>query len=176
MADRVKTIHPECELHLETAFLTASNAADLLAQRFDYVVDATDSVPDKCVLIMECQKRSIPLVVSGGAGGKQDATAVATDDIARATNDALLKKLRKVLRREHGFPLKEREPFGVPCIYSRERPVFPWGDGTVCHQPEPGSSLRLDCATGFGTASFVTGAFGLAAASVAVQHLCVSAP
>jgi tRNA threonylcarbamoyladenosine dehydratase len=49
--------------------------------------------------------------------------------------------------------------------------VFPWADGTCQKDPEPGTDLRLDCESGFGTAVFVSGAFGLAAASEAVRMI-----
>ena len=57
------------------------------------------------------------------------------------------------------------------AVWSEEPPVFPWADGTCAAEPEPGSNLKLDCASGFGTAVFVTGAFGLAAAGEAVRAL-----
>jgi tRNA A37 threonylcarbamoyladenosine dehydratase len=37
-----------------------------------------------------------------------------------------------------------------------------------------GVDLRLDCENGFGTASFVTGTFGLVAASRIVQSIAAS--
>jgi tRNA A37 threonylcarbamoyladenosine dehydratase len=61
--------------------------------------------------------------------------------------------------------------FGVRCIWSSEAPVFPWADGTCRAEPEPGSNHTLDCASGFGTAGFVTGAFGLAAAGAVVRAI-----
>jgi tRNA threonylcarbamoyladenosine dehydratase len=60
---------------------------------------------------------------------------------------------------------------GVPAIYSAEPQVFPWANGDVCATPEPGSNLHMDCASGFGAASFVTGAFGFAAAAEIVRHI-----
>jgi tRNA A37 threonylcarbamoyladenosine dehydratase len=51
--------------------------------------------------------------------------------------------------------------------------VYPWADGTCAPEPEPDSSLKLDCATGFGTATFVTGAFGFAAAGEVVRCLAL---
>ncbi|MGH7970908.1 MAG: hypothetical protein ACREIC_19480, partial [Limisphaerales bacterium] len=60
---------------------------------------------------------------------------------------------------------------GVDCALSRESPVFPAENGTVCSQRSATPDLRLDCHTGFGTASFITGAFGFAAASCVVRLL-----
>jgi tRNA A37 threonylcarbamoyladenosine dehydratase len=56
-------------------------------------------------------------------------------------------------------------------VSSQEKPVYPWADGTCAGEPEPGSNLRLDCATGFGTAVFITGTFGLVAAGEMVRRI-----
>jgi tRNA A37 threonylcarbamoyladenosine dehydratase len=61
--------------------------------------------------------------------------------------------------------------FGVRCVWSPEPPVFPWADGTCATEREPGSNLKLDCESGYGTAVFVTGGFGLAAAQEVVRGI-----
>jgi tRNA A37 threonylcarbamoyladenosine dehydratase len=60
---------------------------------------------------------------------------------------------------------------GVRCVWSNEPPVFPHSDGTCASVAEPGSNLKLDCESGFGTAVFVTGTFGLVAAGEVVRAL-----
>jgi tRNA A37 threonylcarbamoyladenosine dehydratase len=109
----------------------------------------------------------------GAAGGRRDATKIHAGDIGEAS-DELLRQVRKKLRRDHGFSAgahKGITRMGVRCVWSSELPVFPWADGTCAAEPEPGSNLKLDCASGFGTAVFVTGAFGLIAAGEAVRAL-----
>ncbi|HEX2100291.1 MAG TPA: hypothetical protein VHF69_06500, partial [Candidatus Synoicihabitans sp.] len=81
----------------------------------------------------------------------------------------LLRLVRQKLRRTHGFAAGEGNRYGVRCVYSPEQPVYPWNNGTCSTEPEPGTNLRLDCASGFGAAVFVTAAFGLAAAQEAVR-------
>jgi tRNA A37 threonylcarbamoyladenosine dehydratase len=81
-----------------------------------------------------------------------------------------LQEIRKKLRTRFGFPRGDK-PFGVDCVYSSERPVYPRSDGTVCTVPESKADLRLDCKSGFGTASFVTGTFGFVAAAQIVKRL-----
>src|SRR4051812_28237568 len=51
MAERVRGINPECKVRAVTEFFTEANARELLASPFDYVVDAIDSVSNKCLLI-----------------------------------------------------------------------------------------------------------------------------
>ena len=65
-----------------------------------------------------------------------------------------------------------RRELGIPCVCSAETPVFPNVTGEVCTvRPEAGDgeSMRLNCDSGFGSATFVTGTFGFAAAAHAVQ-------
>jgi tRNA A37 threonylcarbamoyladenosine dehydratase len=180
MAQRVLAIDPDCQVHALHSLFTKCNADEILATRFDGLLDAIDSPSLKALLIARCRERGIPVVSTGGAGGRRDPTALRLEDMARTTHDALLQATRKILRADYGFPRGEKK-FGVSCVYSPEAPVFPARDGSVCEKPEPGSNLRLDCRSGYGTACFVTGAFGFAAAArvvkliVEAQHTQVAA-
>ena len=169
MAARVKLLNPDCIVHAEQMLFTAKTAEKILAAKFDCVLDAIDDRPTKALLIARCRALEIPIVTTGGAGGRRDPTAIRTNDLARTTHDGLLANLRQLLRAEYRFPRDPRKNFGVPCVYSPEAQVFPASDGSVCAEREPGSTLRLDCRTGYGTATFVTGAFGFAAAAEVVK-------
>jgi len=179
LAERVRAINPGCAVTVAHEFFTAASAARLLAERFDHVVDAIDGVSNKALLIAEARARGRPVLTVGGAGGKRDATQVRTGDLGDSWGDELLRQVRRKLRREHGFAAGEQTGkmhWGIRCVWSSEAPVFPWADGTCAAEPEPGSNLKLDCESGFGTAVFVTGAFGLAAAGEVVQALAAAAP
>ena len=171
MADRLERINPDLEMHVEEAFFNKANAESILSRRIDYVIDAIDSIRDKCLLVDKCYRRQQPLVISGGAGGKRDPSLVCRSDLGQTTNDPLLKRLRRKLRQEYGFSRDLNKPFGMTAVYSEENPVFPWSNGSVCDRPEPDSSLKLDCASGFGTAGFLTGTLGFTAAAVVVEEL-----
>lgn len=170
IAERARAINPDILCHEQVEFFTAANADKLFASHFDYLIDAIDNVPNKALLIAQCRERNIPIVTCGGAGGLQSGIEVRVADLTKATHDPLLTKLRKTLRREYRFPSPGRK-FKVPAVYSPETPVYPWQDGSVCKSVEVGNSLKLDCDSGFGTASFVTAPFGFAAAQCAIQHL-----
>jgi tRNA A37 threonylcarbamoyladenosine dehydratase len=176
LAERALAIQPECRVEAVTEFFTESSAERLLSPRFDFVVDAIDKLSNKCLLIASCHRRGIPVITVGGAGGKRDGTAVRVADLAESEKDNLLKFVRRKLRQDYGFPRELGAPFGVPCIYSPEPPVYPWANGTVCAAKERGSELTLDCASGFGTAAFVTAAFGFAAAGEVVRRLTDGTP
>ncbi len=173
LAERLQRIAPECSLSPVMAFFSGETAEALLEPRFDFVVDAVDRRSTKCLIIAACRDRGIPVLTCGGAGGRMDPTRIRCADLALSTQDELLRQVRKKLRRDHGFPPGERTCFGVPCVYSEEPPRYAWSNGSVCAEPEPGTSLRLDCASGFGTASFATGAFGLAAAAEVVRRIAL---
>jgi len=171
MTDRIGLINPACRVTAVGEFFTAASAPRLLAGRFDWVVDCIDSVTNKALVIAECARRGQPVVTVGGAGGKRDATRVRVGDLGGSHGDELLKQVRRKLRREHGFAKGEGNDYGIPCVSSQEKPVYPWADGTCATEPEAGSALRLDCATGFGTAVFITAAFGFAAAGEVVRRV-----
>lgn len=170
LAHRVRRINPECAVIAECCFFTDRTAARLLEKRFDFLVDAIDRPSQKCLLIAACRARGIPVVTSGGAAGRRDPTALRVADLTRSTHDALLQEVRRGLRREHGFP-REGRLFGVECVYSTEQvglPAVAVGVAGVRHaeaDPKRGGGGLL------GTAAFVTGAFGLAAAGVVVRRL-----
>jgi len=170
MARRVQAIHPECAVRALQSFFLKSTAEEILSVPYDGVVDAIDSTREKCLLISLCQQKGLSLVTTGGAGGRRDPTALHVTDLAFTSHDQLLQEVRRILRRDHGFP-HGSEPFGIDCVFSREAPVFPQPDGTVCGTRSEDEDLRLDCSSGYGTASFVTGAFGFAAAARMVQKL-----
>ncbi len=174
LAERVRLISPACRVEVITAFFTEKTEEMILGRGFDGVIDAIDVMASKALLIASCVHRGIACVTVGGAGGKRDATQIRAGDLGDSVTDELLKILRKRLRRDHGFQKGKKSRFGVRCVYSGERPVYPWSDGVCRSEPEPGSETRLDCDTGFGTAVFVTGAFGLAAAGEMVRLLTES--
>lgn len=168
LAERVAGIAPECVVQVENCFFTETTADRLLEPSYTMVVDAIDSTRHKCYLIAECQRREIPLITCGGAGGRIDPTRLQVADLARSINDPLLLQVRKRLRQQYGFSRYKRKKFGIDCVFTDELPVFPQEDGSVSCEREAGTDYRLNCDQGFGSATFVTGAMGfLIAAEVA---------
>jgi tRNA threonylcarbamoyladenosine dehydratase len=171
LSERVRLINPECRVEALQAFFTPSTADEILTRRYDFVVDAIDRMSHKSLLIAKCRERGLPVLTIGAAGGRKDPTKIHAGDIGEA-GDELLRQVRKKLRRDHNFSHGARRGIsrmGVRCVWSSERPVFPWADGTCANVPEPGTNLKLDCESGFGTAVFVTGVMGLIAAGEVVR-------
>ena len=185
MVERVRTISPEARVEGRVEFFTADTASRLLGletdsiseDRPDFVVDAIDAMSNKVRLIALCHGAGIPLVVCGGAGGRRDPTAVRVADLATVTHDRLLSEVRKRLRREHGFSRTSKK-LRIECVHSAEAPVFPDRDGQVCaiRASDNEMPLRLNCESGFGSATQVTGTFGFAAAARVLARLADPIP
>ncbi len=175
MAERIRAINPQAIIEEKQTFYSEKNAEELLGGGFDAVIDAIDAVKHKCHLIASCRLRGIPVITCGAAGGRRDPSRIEVADLALTCHDALLLQTRKNLRTHHGFPKaptgQKVKKFGVTAIFSTEAPVFPQCDGSVsCERPE-GSDLRLNCDSGYGTATPVTATFGLIAAARALEVL-----
>ncbi|OHV07761.1 tRNA cyclic N6-threonylcarbamoyladenosine(37) synthase TcdA [Kushneria phosphatilytica] len=172
LAERCRLINPFIDVKTVAAFVTPHNIADRLPADTDHVIDAIDHVGAKTALIAYCRRQRIGLTVTGGAGGLTDPTRLQVLDLSRTEQDPLLSKVRALLRREHGFPRNPKRRFSVACVCSGEQRRYSDGAGEVCHtRPDSGEPLRLGCAGGFGAATFVTGAFGFAAAGHAIERL-----
>src|SRR5215471_14355681 len=87
LAARVLAINPACQVHPVRAFLVQSNAHMILERGYDYVFDAIDAVREKALCLSLCRQLRLPVLTSGGAGGRRDPTQVCVDDLSRATND-----------------------------------------------------------------------------------------
>ena len=171
LAERIERINPSCQVTRHHAFLTESTAGDLIHPGYTFVVDAVDRITPKALIIAHSRTLGLEVITIGGAGGRRDPTRVRTGDLGATSGDMLLKLVRKKLRRSHGWPSGKGHTMGVAAVYSSEPQVYPWSNGEVCDTAEPGSNLHLDCASGFGAASFVTGAFGFAAAAEMVRRI-----
>jgi tRNA A37 threonylcarbamoyladenosine dehydratase len=174
MAERIRAINPDCVITAEQQFFTEQSADGLLARKFNFVLDAIDSVTNKVLLIANCGERNLPVVVCGGAGGRRDGTQIRAADLAKVSHDRLLAEVRKKLRKDFQFPA-DGSAMGVDCVFSAEPPVFAQPDGSVCeNRTATADGTRLNCDGGLGSATFVTGAFGFAAAGLVVRRIAES--
>lgn len=177
LAERLRLVNPQAVIEPVRSFYSKDTADALLAERPDFVVDAIDNLTAKCHLIATCRERGIPIVSSMGASGRMDPTALRVCDLASTKMDPMAVSVREILRKRYGFP--QKGPFGVPAVYSEEVPRKPielhydGGQGfrCVCPNSDNGMHTCEERALIYGTASFVTGAFGLACASHVVRTL-----
>lgn len=170
MKKRIQDIQPLCEVETKQCFFNPKNLETIFDRSYDFVIDACDDFTNKCHLIDYCRKNKIPLIVMGGAGGKVDPLQIKVTDMSSSSNDKLLARLRKKLRQDFDFPLEHEGDFGILAVWSHERAVYPTADGCLTYKP-PGMARNMDCEEGFGSASFVTGAFAFAATSTILREL-----
>ena len=172
MAERIRLINPDCQIHIVDDFITEDNLAGYIDARFDFVVDAIDSIRAKVALLAHCKRQKIPLITTGGAGGQKDPTQIAITDLSRTTQDPLAAKVRADLRRKFGFPRDPKKKFGIPCVYSTEQLTYPDGAGGTCSaKASSDGNMKMDCASGFGATTVVTATFGFTAVSYVLQKL-----
>ncbi|MEI8342309.1 MAG: tRNA threonylcarbamoyladenosine dehydratase [Verrucomicrobiota bacterium] len=173
IAERVQSINPECRVTTILEFLTQINCDQLLEPRYDFVIDCTDRMSIKALIIAQSLTRGMRVLTVGGSGGRRNATFVRAGDLAQTSGDLLLKLVRRKLRADYGWAKGNGNFYDVPAVFSAEPQVYPWSNGQVCDAPEEGANLRMDCASGFGAACFVTGTFGFVAAGEVVKRLVV---
>ncbi|MFK8082404.1 MAG: tRNA cyclic N6-threonylcarbamoyladenosine(37) synthase TcdA [Granulosicoccus sp.] len=170
MRERLLLINPAAQIIAEDDFLAEKNLSTYLDRDFDVVIDAIDNIRFKAAMIAHCRRHKIRIVTTGGAGGRSDPLAVSVADLSRTWNDALAAKVRSRLRADYGFTKNPKRRFGIECVFSSEQPMYPDGMGNVTHAKPGVPGARLDCEQGYGSVSFVTGTFGLVAASRAVNR------
>lgn len=168
MAQRIRDINPECTVHEETCFFLASTAEKLLANSYDFVIDAIDSIKHKCLLIALCQQKDIKIITVGGAGGKKEISGIQVCDLGLTHGDRLLSKVRALLRKQYDFPRYAGQKFKIMSVFSPEAVQIPWCD---LPQGEQRTSLKLDCNNGFGTDMTVISIFALTAAHHVIAML-----
>jgi tRNA threonylcarbamoyladenosine dehydratase len=177
MAERLRLIHPAGNVKAVPEFYNAESSERLLSQPCDFVVDAIDNVTAKVHLIATCLRRGIPLVSSMGAAARLDPTRIRTADLAQTHTDPLARHVRKLLKQHHG--ISSDKALGITAVFSDEPAIDPnalnydKGEGFRCVCPNGDNGLHsCDKRTRIeGSASFVTGSFGLTCASVVVRAL-----
>lgn len=181
MAERIMAINPDCQVNQIEDFITPENLAEYLPSakfggNIDYVIDCIDSIKAKTAMIAWCKRNKIKLVTVGGAGGQMDPTQVQVTDLAKTYQDPLLAKVRNQLRRDFGFSKNPARRFAVDAVFSTEHLTYPAADGEVCQtKADAQGSMRMDCASGFGASTVVTGTFGFVAASRVLTKLADNA-
>lgn len=155
MADRIRSINPECRLNLHTEFMGADSVPALLTEPYDFVIDAIDSLNCKTALVATAVQRGLPVASSMGAGGKLDPTRIRSGDLFDTDVCPLARQMRRRLRRR-GVGR------GVQAVYSTEPPRPPLA-------PQPVGRGRDRAVNG--TVSYMPPLFGLTLAGLVIQRI-----
>ncbi|MHA3060661.1 tRNA threonylcarbamoyladenosine dehydratase [Acinetobacter sp. ANC 4636] len=160
MAERCRQINPRMQVNVIDDYLSPENVKELLIDVPDVILDCIDDVKAKLALMLHCRFNKIPLIVSGGAGGKLDPLKIRVADLSKTEQDPMLAKLRAQLRSK-GICKKPKEKFGITCVYSIDNP---FSSADVC------SSAGLRCG-GYGSAVVVTSSFAMIAVAEVLKKL-----
>ena len=117
MKERIGSINPECRVFCHSVFFDENNKGDFDFSRYDYVVDAIDSLSAKIELISAAKEANVEIISAMGAGNKLDPTMFLVSDISKTTVCPLARAVRLALRKKGINHLK--------VIYSKEEPVIP---------------------------------------------------
>lgn len=115
MKDRILSINPDAKVELYRKFYLPENSSEFDFSKYDYVVDAVDTVTAKIEIILNAKKANVPVISSMGTGNKLDPTRFEIADIYKTT----ICPLARVMRRE----LKKRDVDSLKVLYSTEEPV-----------------------------------------------------
>ena len=156
MAERLKAINPELELHVVKAFITPEMVTALFTNKPDYIIDAIDSITPKLTFIKMAYENKMPMVSSMGAGGKMDPTKLQVTDISKTYQCPFAQQIRKVLKRQHNIRR------GIKVVFSPEE-----NDKESLILTD-GSNYKKSA---YGTMSYLPAVFGAVCASVVIRDL-----
>ena len=117
MRERLLTINPDADItarceRVNSQWLTANSL-----EKFDYIIDAIDSVNDKTDLILYASRvRGAKVFSSMGAALRFDPTQVRVAELFDVKGDALAKAVRARMKRLDCRPNKK-----IRCVYSLEQ-------------------------------------------------------
>lgn len=114
---RIKSINPNAVVNKHRCFFLPETAKDFDFTKFDYVVDAIDTVSGKIEIILQAKKAEVPVISCMGAGNKLDPTAFVVTDIYKTSVCPLARVMRQKLKKLGVQDLK--------VVYSTEKAMKP---------------------------------------------------
>lgn len=171
MKERVLDINPSCNITLIHDFVSVENANEIVSSfkpNVDVIIDSIDGQNEKSALIAAACRHQVPIITCGGAAGRVDPTQIVCDDLSRSEYCRLLASCKNQLRDEYKL-------FKAGSLNKTPRRWKIWSVfSTECQkdvtQNDNASVLRR-CDGILGTACFLTGTYGLVAASKAISMI-----
>ena len=153
---RYKDINPDIELTVLPVYLKDENIPELLdSAKFDFIVDAIDTISPKCFLIYEAMKRHIKIVSSMGAGAKSDIAQIRFADLWDTYHCGLSKAVRKRLQK---MGVKRK----LPVVFSTEQ-----ADPKAVLLTDDERNKKSTC----GTVSYMPAVFGCYLAEYVIKRI-----
>lgn len=157
MAERIKNINPEAVVEVHRCFFLPENQDEFDFSKYDYVVDAVDTVAAKIAIIMKAKEAGVPVVSSMGAGNKMNPAMFEVADIYKTSVCPLARVMRQAMKKRNVKHLK--------VVYSKELPLKPASD--MAEYAEDGVQKRSLP----GSNAFTPSVAGLIIASEVVKDL-----
>ncbi|MBO5389720.1 MAG: tRNA threonylcarbamoyladenosine dehydratase [Lachnospiraceae bacterium] len=145
MKERIADINPDCRVETYNCFYIPETKDQFDFSKYDYVVDAVDTVTAKLTLVCEANEKNVPIISSMGAGNKLNPAMFEVADIYKTS----VCPLAKVMRRE----LKKRGIKSLKVVYSKEEAITP--SNVEGEERVPGSTAFVPSVAGLIIASEV---------------------
>lgn len=114
MEERLRDINPDIKIHKISEFIKDERIDKILETRYDYVVDAIDTLSPKVSLLYKTRMKGYPLISCMGSGGRLDPAQIHVSDISDSYNCKLAYSIRKQL---HKLNIRD----GIKVVFSTEK-------------------------------------------------------
>lgn len=148
--ERILSINPECKVEAINTFFLPENSNQFDFTKYDYIVDAVDTVSAKLELAKISQELNVPIISSMGTGNKLHPEMLEISDIYKTSVCPLARAMRNLCKKNRIKKLK--------VVYSKEEPK------SVIKEFENGKAIPASSA-------FVPASAGLIIASAVVNDL-----
>ena len=115
MKKRMLDINSEINVETYNIFFLPDNQDEIDFSKYDYIVDAIDTIKAKIALVECAKKYDIPIISSMGTGNKLNPSMLEVSDIYKTS----VCPLARVMRQE----LKKRNIDKLKVVYSKEIPI-----------------------------------------------------
>lgn len=141
MKKRLLDINPKANIYAYQMFVDKDSILSIDFSKYDYIVDAIDTVSAKLLLIEKAKEFNIPIISCMGTGNKFDPTQLQIMDIYKTSYCPLA----KVMRHE----LKRRKINKVKVLASYEKPIIPKKSNEITNKRlVPGSTSFVPSVAG----------------------------
>lgn len=137
---RIKEIDSEIKINKYKIFLDKETIKNFDFKKYDYIIDAIDTVSSKIELIIKAHNENIPVISSMGTGNKLSAELLEVTDIYKTSVCPLARVMR--------YELKKRGVKKLKVVYSKEEPIKPQTDITENSRHIPASMIFVPACAG----------------------------
>lgn len=145
--ERIKSINSDIKVNKHKTFFSAETIDKFEFSKFNYIIDAIDTVTSKLLLIEHAKNNDIPIISSMGTGNKLCPQMLEVTDIYKTSVCPLAKVMR--------YELKKRGIKKLKVVYSKEEPIKPTVQTTENSRHIPASMIFVPACAGMILASEV---------------------